>query len=125
MDVIFFFYFLLYMPLCKNDSTRSYKGTEPSPKGFGYCAHAEKVGVNRKGKDGNIWIVSKMEDKISKVMEQVISDVTSKNPQFYDECEKKFNSTLEDKSKTLVPFIYTCIVRPSLVKFNEKINGTS
>ena len=43
------------MPLCKNDRKKSYKGDEPSPKGLGYCAHAEKVGVTKKGKDGNKW----------------------------------------------------------------------
>lgn len=43
------------MPLCKNDPKKSYKGNEPSPKGLGYCAHAEKLGVSKKGKDGNIW----------------------------------------------------------------------
>ena len=47
------------MPKCKNDSKRSYKGTEPSPKGLGYCAHAEKLGKKKKGRDGNIWIVKK------------------------------------------------------------------
>lgn len=47
------------MPKCKNDSTRSYKGSEPSPKGLGYCAHAEKVGTTKKGKDGNLWIIAK------------------------------------------------------------------
>ena len=30
------------MNKCKNDLTRSYKGTEPSPKGLGWCAHCEK-----------------------------------------------------------------------------------
>lgn len=45
------------MPKCKNDNTRSYKGTEPSPKGLGYCAHPEKIGKKRKGKDGNMWII--------------------------------------------------------------------
>ena len=25
------------MPNCKNDPTRKYKGTEPSPIGLGYC----------------------------------------------------------------------------------------
>ena len=30
------------MPNCKNDSKRSYTGEEPSPKGLGFCAHAEK-----------------------------------------------------------------------------------
>jgi len=35
------------MPKCKNDLNSSYMGTEPSPKGLGYCAHAEK-NSNRK-----------------------------------------------------------------------------
>ncbi len=26
------------MPKCLNDPKKSYKGTEPSPKGLGYCA---------------------------------------------------------------------------------------
>ena len=38
------------MPKCKNDPKKSYKGTEPSPKGLGYCTHAEKVGTKRKVK---------------------------------------------------------------------------
>jgi hypothetical protein len=47
------------MPKCKNDTKRSYKGTEPSPKGLGWCAHAEKEAKKRKGKDGNQWIIQK------------------------------------------------------------------
>jgi hypothetical protein len=47
---------------CKNDSTRTYKGDEPSPKGRGYCAHAEKEGCVKKGKDGNKWIVKKVKN---------------------------------------------------------------
>ena len=47
------------MPKCKNDPTKSYKGNEPSPKGLGLCAHAEKEGVIKKGKDKNNWIVKK------------------------------------------------------------------
>ena len=42
---------------CKNDPKRTYKGTEPSPKGRGYCAHAEEVGTVKKGTDGNKWVV--------------------------------------------------------------------
>uniref|UniRef100_A0A6C0JE62 Uncharacterized protein n=1 Tax=viral metagenome TaxID=1070528 RepID=A0A6C0JE62_9ZZZZ len=45
------------MPYCKNDPTRKYKGVEPSPKGLGYCAHAEKFGTTKKGRDGSIWKV--------------------------------------------------------------------
>ena len=48
------------MLFCKNDKKKKYKGTEPSPKGLGYCAHAEKEGKKRKGKDGNTWIVTKV-----------------------------------------------------------------
>lgn len=46
------------MPFCKNDPKKSYIGNEPSPKGLGYCAHSEKIGVVRKGLDGNKWIIS-------------------------------------------------------------------
>ena len=46
------------MPKCKNDSTKTYKGTEPSPKGLGYCAHFEEIGKIKKGLDGNKWIIT-------------------------------------------------------------------
>ena len=48
------------MPPCKNDPKRKYKGDEPSPKGVGWCAHGEKEGEVRKGRDGNKWIVKKI-----------------------------------------------------------------
>ena len=48
------------MPLCKNDRKRHYKGTEPSPKGRGYCAHAEKIGARKIGRDRNMWIVKRV-----------------------------------------------------------------
>jgi hypothetical protein len=50
------------MPKCKNDNERTYLGTEPSPKGFGWCAHKEKIGVKRKGKDGNMWIIKEVKN---------------------------------------------------------------
>lgn len=45
------------MAPCKNDPTKTYKGDEPSPKGLGHCAHAEKVGTTKKGLDGRKWTV--------------------------------------------------------------------
>lgn len=42
---------------CKNDPTRFYKGTEPSPKGNGYCAHSFEAGTIMKGKDSQYWVV--------------------------------------------------------------------
>ena len=44
------------MPYCINNSKKTYKGDEPSPKGFGYCASGEKEETEMKGKDGNMWI---------------------------------------------------------------------
>ena len=37
---------------CKIDSTTKYKGDEPSPKGLGYCAHAQALGSKKTGLDG-------------------------------------------------------------------------
>ncbi len=51
------------MPVCKNNKTRkvkrSYKGTEPSPKGLGFCAHNENLNKRMKGKDGHFWKVQR------------------------------------------------------------------
>lgn len=44
------------MPVCKNNPERSYTGTEPSPKGLGFCASGEVDGTKMRGKDGNMWI---------------------------------------------------------------------
>jgi hypothetical protein len=46
------------MPKCKNDPKASFLGSEPSPKGRGICAHAEKAGSTRMGKDGRKWTVA-------------------------------------------------------------------
>jgi hypothetical protein len=41
---------------CKGHSKRGYfKGTEPSPKGLGYCAHCIPLNVIMKGNDGKLW----------------------------------------------------------------------
>ena len=45
------------MPKCLNSKTGTYKGTEPSPKGIGYCARGEKIGTKMIGSDKNMWIV--------------------------------------------------------------------
>ena len=42
---------------CLNDPSKEYTGTEPSPKGLGYCAHAEEIGSIRVGNDENVWKV--------------------------------------------------------------------
>ena len=54
------------MPTCKNDCKRYYRGDEPSPKGLGYCAHAEKINQRRKGRDGKFWVVKAIKLKSGK-----------------------------------------------------------
>lgn len=40
---------------CKCDKNKKIKGTEPSPKGLGYCAHCTPLNVMMRGKDGKLW----------------------------------------------------------------------
>ena len=54
------------MPKCINDPSRTYKGTEPSPKGLGYCAHSEKIGTKKKGLDGNNWEIKQNKKGINR-----------------------------------------------------------
>lgn len=54
------------MPKCKNDPTRTYKGTEPSPKGNGYCAHAETLGTQKKGADSKMWYVTQTKQGVKR-----------------------------------------------------------
>lgn len=54
------------MPKCLNDHTRNYKGNEPSPKGYGYCAHVEPTGIIRIGTDGNAWICNENSKKVKR-----------------------------------------------------------
>ena len=55
------------MPSCVNACNAYYKGTEPSPKGRGYCARGECVGTKKRGKDKKMWIVKAYKVKGKKV----------------------------------------------------------
>lgn len=54
------------MPKCKNDPTRRYKGTEPSPTGLGFCSFGESLDTKMEGKDGNMWIVVQNKNRVKK-----------------------------------------------------------
>jgi len=62
------------MHICKNDPKKFYKGDEPSPKGLGYCAHAESIGKVRKGKDGNNWKVESTSKGIKRWIKKINSE---------------------------------------------------
>ena len=84
------------MPKCKNSSTGTYKGSEPSPKGLGYCARGEKMGKKKKGRDGNMWIVKETKNgtprwvKITKTEKSDVKKVE----------KKKVKSKKVDKNKS-------------------------
>lgn len=49
------------MPKCLNDPSAHFKGDEPSPKGYGYCAHGEKqAGVIRHSLDKKKSYITKL-----------------------------------------------------------------
>jgi len=75
------------MPPCKNDPKRKYKGDEPSPKGFGWCAHCEKEGKVRKGRDGNKWITKKVSNGSLRWAKVVDKNVIK----LYNHLEKKLS----------------------------------
>lgn len=83
---------------CKNDPKRTYKGTEPSPKGLGYCAHNMKVDTIKKGKDGNKWIVKKVKNGSKRWVK--IKDESLKRKKLNREIKEKktLNSNLIQKN---------------------------
>ncbi len=86
------------MPKCKNDPKRSYKGDEPSPKGLGYCAHAEKIGMERKGRDGKMWIIKTTTKGIKRWIKKVEKKVIKgKSYMIHDNFERPFKVVIDGK----------------------------
>ena len=109
------------MPKCKNDPTRSFKGTEPSPKGLGYCAHSMKVGSFKKGKDGNKWEVKEVKNGSKRWMKikngknkKIKNIVNTKNNKKYEKSESLFSKVFK-MFKTEKKYKY-------LHSFKKKIN---
>lgn len=86
------------MPRCKNNPSRHYKGTEPSPKGNGWCASGESIGKKRKGTDGKMWIVK--QTKSSKRWVPCVSCKATKRKH----SGKSSNTPLPKKSKQTLDF---------------------
>ena len=96
------------MPKCKNSPTGTYKGTEPSPKGRGYCAKGEKLNKKMKGNDGKMWIISETKTGVKRWIKFT---------------NNKINSTKSSKKikgvKKLKP-ITKNILSPTLLKYQKK-----
>lgn len=65
---------------CKNDPHRKYSGKEPSPKGDGWCAHAEPKGKKLIGKDRRLWYVHQNEKNGVKNWRRVAQPTTGQSP---------------------------------------------
>lgn len=105
------------MPYCKNDSKKKYKGTEPSPKGLGYCAHASNINIKKKGKDGNIWIVKKIKNGTKRWIKYNSSKETSK------EKSKKHKKSIKTKPSERTSYkkdIYTLYNKKKIVNVKSK-----
>jgi len=99
------------MPKCKNDPSRSYKGDEPSPKGLGYCAHAEKEGKIMEGKDGNKWIIKKLENGSKRWVKYSINkDLKEKNEE-YQKIKAKFKGYKKYKTLWNGARPYLCYIK--------------
>lgn len=97
------------MPFCIKDPKSTYKGSEPSPKGLGYCAHAEKVGTKMKGKDGNIWIIKSIGTNIKRWVKisnksDKVKQVQRKGKKYYihDNGGRPFEVIINSKKEVFV-----------------------
>ena len=114
------------MLICKNDKKKKYKGTEPSPKGLGYCAHGEKEGKKRKGRDGNKWVIKKISNgslrwvKVTKV--KVTKVKVTKVKKIKKELTKDQKKTLLKIKKELKKELKKVGVKLFIVK-NKIYNG--
>ena len=85
------------MPKCINDSTKTYKGNEPSPKGLGFCAHAEPEGMTRQDKNGTLWIVKQYVNGSKKTKRWVRVKHTKKH-KTGNTCKKKAHNWKRSKT---------------------------
>ena len=88
------------MPKCKNDPKASYSGSEPSPKGKGYCAHAEKKGATRTGNNSRKWTVATRGDKYWKAPPAQPKKGSKKKP-FVRLALKKPSATAAKRARTV------------------------
>ena len=86
------------MPKCKNNLNKSYKGTEPSPKGLGWCAGSMTEGDTHKGLDKNMWIVKKIKNGNKRWMKHTTSKTKSKTKSKRKTKSKTKSTTYDPKN---------------------------
>jgi len=109
------------MPICKNDPKKSYKGIEPSPKGLGYCAHAEKLTTIKKGLDGNQWKIEYTAQRVKRWVKQSSKSSSSKKYFIYHPSVVNIPYLVYVNEDKKTASIYTLPVdKKSLQMYDEK-----
>jgi hypothetical protein len=88
------------MPKCLNNNNKSYKGTENSPLGLGYCSNSEETGTIKIGKDGKEWIVK--QTKSSKRWTKINLTNTRSTVFVEDSSDDETKTKIETKPKTKI-----------------------
>jgi hypothetical protein len=83
------------MPNCKNNKKVTYKGTEKSPLGLGYCPN--RKGMHMLGKDGYLYVVKINKSGKKQWMKEKINDFSK---------AKKYVKTTKQGNKTRREYIY-------------------
>ena len=81
------------MPKCLNDNKKSFKGTENSPLGLGYCSSNENIGTIMIGKNNKEWIVK--QTKTSKRWTEIKSKNTRNNVMVDDSSEDELINNIK------------------------------
>ena len=78
---------------CINDPETNYLGTEPSPKGLGFCAHAEKINTLKMGKNNKLWIVKPNINNVKRwvVLKGYFTEHNGRRPFFVNIDDKNVN----------------------------------
>jgi hypothetical protein len=85
---------------CKNNPKKSYKGTEPSPKGLGWCAGSMNDKTKKKGKDGNMWIIKTLSNGSTRWTKYTTSKTKSKTKSKRKTKSKTKSKTKQSKKNT-------------------------
>jgi len=122
---------ILKMPKCLNNNNKSFKGTEKSPLGLGYCSASEKIDTIKIGKDGKEWIIKqtksckrwtkiKSSNTRSLVFTEDSSDEEKENNKKYDQKDKEDKEDKEDQEEDeKLPEINNFILDSNNINFDE------
>ena len=112
------------MPKCKNAETGTYKGTEPSPKGLGYCARGEKVGKKKKGRDGNMWEVKETKKGTARWVKITKTNKSAEKKSVVPKTKSAKKKTKSEVKKKKSNDTYIFKVKPELMEIdtNKKMS---